>query len=307
MSGALDRLPPLARYSRTAELASNQVIEAYSTSFGTATRLLGRRHRAHVRNIYALVRVADELVDGVAVEAGLSPSQQHRALARLRAETERAIELGYSSNPVVHAFARTARESGIDASLTSPFFDSMRADLPRTGRVADPLAATALTGFDSDSHRDYVYGSAEVVGLMCLRVFTRQEVLTPARRAALERGARSLGAAFQNVNFLRDLADDTSRLRRSYLSADGELDGADRDRWVATIREQLAEAAAALPLLPGDAAVAVRSALELFSALTDRIAAASVAELRRRRIRLSAAAKARILLHAVAASRKQAG
>lgn len=307
MSGTLDRLPPLARYSLTAERASGQIIEAYSTSFGTATRLLGRRHRAHVRNIYALVRVADELVDGVATEAGLSPEQQHRALAQLREETESAIKLGYSSNPIVHAFAHTARQSGIDTSLTAPFFDSMRADLPQTGPETGPLAGSGLTYFDPDAHRDYVHGSAEVVGLMCLRVFTRYEVLTPSRRNTLEHGARSLGAAFQNVNFLRDLADDTSRLRRSYLSVDGELDDADRDRWVATIREQLADASAVLPLLPGDAALAVRCALNLFAALTERIAAAPLPELRSRRIRLSTAAKTRILLQSLAASRKQAG
>lgn len=301
MSRALDRLASFDRYSATAERASKQVIDAYSTSFGMATRLLGRRHRRHVRNIYALVRVADELVDGVASEAGLTPLQQHRALTALAEETASALTLGYSCNPVVHAFAGTARESSIDATLLDPFFSSMRADLPPLGEDAGtPSSPRGVVAFCADAHRDYVHGSAEVVGLMCLRVFLRDETRDPEQCRVLEHGARQLGAAFQNVNFLRDLADDTSRLGRSYLSPQGRLSEPELQRWVVTIRSQLADAASVLPLLPRDARTAVRSALGLFSALTDRIAATSPAELYERRVRLPAPAKAGILLRSVA-------
>ncbi len=302
MSRALDRLASFDRYSATAERASKQVIDAYSTSFGMATRLLGRRHRRHVRNIYALVRVADELVDGVASEAGLTPLQQHRALTALAEETASALTLGYSCNPVVHAFAGTARESGIDATLLDPFFSSMRADLPPLSENTSGPAAPSdgVVAFGFEAHRDYVHGSAEVVGLMCLRVFLRDEQQEPEQCHVLEHGARQLGAAFQNVNFLRDLADDTSRLGRSYLSPQGRLSEPELQRWVMTIRSQLADAASVLPLLPRDARTAVRSALGLFSALTDRIAATSPAELYERRVRLPAPAKAGILLRSVA-------
>lgn len=294
---SLDRLPSLTRYSVASQRAAGQIIEAYSTSFGLSTRLLGRRHRSHVRNIYALVRVADELVDGVGQEAGLSSAQQHRALDLLARETASALALGYSSNPVVHAFARTARACGIDGSLTDPFFESMRADLQEGGSPRRPL------GYSEIAHRRYVYGSAEVIGLMCLRVFTQDLDLNGDERLRLEHGARRLGSAFQNVNFLRDLADDTSRLGRSYLGERDRLEDADRDRWVETIREQLHDAAAALPLLPAEARVGVSAALGLFTALTDRIAATPAQDLYRRRVRLSGPKKTAVVLRSAASAK----
>jgi len=154
--------------------------------------------------------------------------------------------------------------------------------------------STGLVVYDASSHADYVHGSAEVVGLMCLRVFLRDEPVTDATRARLERGATQLGAAFQNINFLRDLADDTARLGRSYLGVDGALSDADRDRWVVTVREQLADAHATIPLLPRDARVAVRSALALFSALTDRVAGTPASDLYRTRVRVPDPVKLRL-------------
>ena len=100
--------PALDTFTRTAERAANEVLDSYSTSFGLATRLLGARHRQHVRNTYALVRVADEIVDGVAAQAGLSLAQQREALDSFRRETERALVSGYSADVVVHAFAVTS-------------------------------------------------------------------------------------------------------------------------------------------------------------------------------------------------------
>ncbi len=300
MSARSLRESPLELYSSAAQDASDRIIRVYSTSFGLATRLLGTRHRAHVRNIYALVRIADELVDGVTAEAGLAAAERRAELDELEAETERAVDRGYSSNPVVHAFARTARESGIDVELTRPFFASMRTDL-RGWADEEQSGATGTgkatpIGFDEAMHAEYVYGSAEVVGLMCLRVFLRDERPSSARRDRLERGARSLGAAFQNVNFLRDLADDTDRLARSYLSPDMVMSPDLQRRWIATIREQLADASGTLPLLPRDARLAVGCALRLFARLTDRLAAASLDELRQRRVRIGWAAKTRVVL-----------
>lgn len=280
----------LRRFSRTAEIATSDVIRTYSTSFGLATRLLGRRHRQHVRNIYAMVRIADEIVDGVAAEAGLDAGAQATALDSYIAETHRAMRTGYSSDLILHAFARTARACGIGEELTRPFFDSMRADI---------AGDSGFTAYDADAHAAYVYGSAEVVGLMCLRVFLRDATRTPAELDILERGSRRLGAAFQNVNFLRDLADDTDRLQRGYLGGSARLTDADRDAWVDTVHRQLADARAAIPLLPKDARAAVRSALALFAALTRKVARTPSAELYRRRVRVPDPIKALLAARAV--------
>ena len=288
-----DRPQPLALYSAACERAASQIIGQYSTSFGLATSMLGTRHRKHVRNIYALTRVADELVDGVAAEAGLTPEMQMQLLNAFEAETEQAFLTGYSSNPIIHAFASTARCSGIDTTLTRPFFNSMRMDLVAHQSIQGVGAdeAVHLYRFERSAHTDYVYGSAEVVGLMCLRVFMRGIPVTDEASRTLENGARSLGAAFQNINFLRDLADDTSRLQRSYLSSDGEMNADHQDQWIATIREQLGVAAQSLPLLPADARVAVGCALRLFTKLTDRLERTPTKALYERRVRVSAPAK----------------
>jgi phytoene/squalene synthetase len=251
-----DDLGPLERYTAASEAAAQRVIAAYSTSFGLATRLLGARHRTHIRNIYALVRIADELVDGVAEHAGVAAVEQRRRLAALEDETEQAMRSGYSSNPIVHAFAVTARDAGIDVGLTRPFFASMRMDLPEAppvGTAEAPPRAAAVRAFDVSDHAAYVYGSAEVVGLMCLRVFMRDEACSAETAQVLEHGARQLGAAFQNVNFLRDLGDDADRLKRDYLGGEAEMTPELQRRWIETIRAQLADAEQTVPLLPSDA------------------------------------------------------
>lgn len=293
----------LDRFNRTAEVASDRVIRMYSTSFGMATRLLGKRHRQHVRNIYAMVRVADEIVDGVAEEAGLPQCDQVEALDRYVTDVHRAMRTGYASDFIIHAFARTANIAGIDETLTGPFFDSMRADLG-TGTPVSDSGREPIT-FDAAAHAQYVHGSAEVIGLMCLRVFVREEMLRADHKCKLEHGASQLGAAFQNINFLRDLGDDTDRLGRSYLGTSGKLTDTGRDVWVTTIRTQLADASATIPLLPRDARAAVRSALALFAALTDRIAKTPATQLYRARVRVPNQKKAFIAARALFATRME--
>ena len=169
----------LSLYTRVAERTASLVIRDYSTSFGMASRILSAGSRRHIDNVYALVRLADEIVDGVAVESGLTTAQAGAHLNALEAETYAAMETGYSTNLIVHAFALTARAVNIQRDIVEPFFHSMRMDL--SDRV-----------YTKDSFDTYVYGSAEVVGLMCLRVFVggsqeRYEQVAPA--------ARRLGAA----------------------------------------------------------------------------------------------------------------
>ena len=244
-------------YDRTAQDAAATVIAGYSTSFGLACRLLGARPRPHVRNIYALVRVADEIVDGAATAAGLTPQLARAVLDGFETETLEAIERGFSANLVVHAFALTARECGIGADLIRPFFASMRTDLT-TAR------------HDAASHDAYVYGSAEVVGLMCLQVFVNAGAQHPISPAAdLVDGARRLGAAFQDVNFLRDLEHDETALGRDYLGVGGG--NATRTEVLDRIDADLDAAAATIPRLPADCRRAVTAAHDLFAELSARL------------------------------------
>lgn len=281
---------PLARYDRAAVRSAAVVIAEYSTSFGLAVRLLPRVTRRHIRDVYALVRLADEVVDGVAAAAGVPPERIATALDRLEAETYEAMATGYSTNLVVHAFAATARDVGIEREIVTPFFASMRMDLQRVTHTDASFSA-------------YVDGSAEVVGLMCLRAFIAAgPPRTPEQLAVLERGARRLGAAFQKVNFLRDLAADADGLGRAYFPGVdvARLDDATKDRLLDDIDADLDAAAAALPLLEPGPRRAVALAHALFAELADRIRATPATTLRSTRIRVPDPQKARLAALAVA-------
>lgn len=283
----------LSLYDVVAERAAAVVVREYSTSFGLATRLLTEPARTRIRNVYALVRLADEVVDGAATEAGADGAAE-ALLTELEAETERAMATGYSTNVLVHAFARTAREAGIGTELTRPFFASMRMDLHRTVHDAESLGT-------------YIYGSAEVVGLMCLRVFLL-DVPADDREPEYVRltpGARALGAAFQKINFLRDLADDHERLGRSYfVDVDPDrLTEAQKAAILADIDADLRLAAQALPSLPPSARRAVALASGLFGELTRRLERTPASEIVRRRVRVPGPVKARV----AAAALRQAG
>ena len=276
-----DESTGLALYNRTAQDAAATVIAGYSTSFNLACRLLGPRPRPHVRNVYALVRVADEIVDGPAAAAGLAPDEARAILDGLEAETLAAVKSGFSANLIVHAFALSARECGIDQSLVRPFFASMRTDL-ETSR------------HDAASHDEYVYGSAEVVGLMCLQVFLNAGAQHPVSPAAeLADGARRLGRAFQDVNFLRDLQHDEAALGRDYLGLDpGALT---REDVLDRVDADLAAAGAAISDLPRDCRRAVTAAHDLFAELSVRLRASGSS---RERVRVPDAVKARLAARA---------
>jgi phytoene synthase len=280
----------LGLYDRVAEETASIVIHRYSTSFGLASRLLGDGVRQHVENIYALVRVADEIVDGPATEAGLDTVRAGRVLNELEAETERAMREGFSANLVVHAFALTARDVGFGAELTAPFFESMRMDLTETEH-------------DQASFDKYVYGSAEVVGLMCLRAFLHGG--PEVDRARFEAGARALGAAFQKVNFLRDLAADFESLGRSYFPdvAVESFDEVTKLRLLDDIDADLAVSAAVIPDLPRSSRRAVALAQYLFAELSTRLRATPATELVRARVRVPNPVKARLALTAALGGR----
>jgi phytoene/squalene synthetase len=275
----------LPLYDRVAEETASIVIRRYSTSFGLASRLLGPGVRQHVENIYALVRIADEIVDGAAEESGVDLVGAGRALNQLEAETNSAMDAGFSSNLVVHAFALTARECAFGTELTAPFFESMRMDL-------------SAKQHDQASFERYVYGSAEVVGLMCLRAFVLGEDVTDLPR--LETGARALGAAFQKVNFLRDLAADFETLGRSYfpgINVDTFTEE-EKLRLLDDIDGDLAVSAAVVPELPASSRRAVALAQSLFAELSVRLRKTPASQLVRARVRVPNPVKARLALAA---------
>lgn len=288
-------LTGISLYSVAAERAAAEVIDTYSTSFGAAARLLGKRVRQDVRNIYALVRVADEVVDGAAAQAfGIATSSvgsdaevNARLLDELENETYAAIDRGYSTNLIVHAFARTAIKVGIGRELIEPFFESMRMDLLQHEHDQDSLAT-------------YIYGSAEVVGLMCLQVFVHERDYTATQSATMIAGARALGSAFQKVNFLRDLAADFEQLGRSYFAGVSveHFDEETKRRLVAEIDGELAISAKCIPLLPDDCRAAVTAAQLLFEGLNRKIADTPARVVAKTRISVGNASKLALLLRA---------
>lgn len=277
-------------YDAVAEASAALVIDSFSSSFGLASRLLGPSVRGEVRTIYALVRVADEVVDVPVPPEGRA--RQRASLDALEAEVGEAMTYGSSANLVVHAFARTARRCGITNDLVTPFFASMRTDLDR--RVHDEASLAT-----------YVHGSAEVVGLMCLRAFLAAEPARERRYDALAPGASRLGAAFQKVNFVRDLAEDTAELGRSYLpglepEGDPARQDPARDRWLDEVDADLAAAAEVIGALPRNSRVAVCAAHDLFGELSRRLREVPVTELRRRRVSVPTTTKARLVARAAA-------
>lgn len=278
-------LTGLPLFTRIAHRSSAQVIGAYSTSFGLASRLLDRTTRSRIADVYALVRIADEIVDGPGADAGLSSDELGVLLDALEAETLAAMERGFSANLIVHAFAQTARATGITPDLVVPFFASMRMDL-------DPHRV-----YDDEAYRTYIHGSAEVVGSMCLRVFVH-EGDGIALDDELEEGARRLGAAFQKVNFLRDLADDRDRLGRSYLPGVDLATFGDvqKNAVAAEIDEDLRIARRAIRRLPPRSRRATTVAADLFGRLNDRLRATPADRLRTHRVSVPAHVKAAVIL-----------
>src|SRR4051794_37286046 len=167
----------------------------YSTSFSSAIKLLHKDLRTPIYNVYGFVRFADEIVDT------FHGYDQTILLQQFKTGTYEAIERGISLNPILHSFQQTVNHYGIAIHLVDAFFKSMEQDLKKLE-------------YDSRIYNEYIYGSAEVVGLMCLNIFCEGDI---ERYSALKPFAQSLGAAFQKVNFLRDVRADTQNLERMYF------------------------------------------------------------------------------------------
>ena len=182
-------------FHQVSEDCSRITTQRYSTSFSSAIKLLNKGLRPHIHNIYGLVRFADEIVDT------FHSYDKAMLLAEFKKETYLAIQRKISLNPILHSFQITVREYNISHDLIEAFFSSMEMDLRKTV-------------YNSNGYKEYIYGSAEVVGLMCLYVFCEGD---KEMYNDLKPSARALGAAFQKVNFLRDVKADYEQLNRSYF------------------------------------------------------------------------------------------
>lgn len=264
-------------YDTVSYEAARNLTLRYSTSFGSATKLYPKELRGHIYAIYGWVRIGDEIVD---TYRGADAAQR---LDAFEAETMLAIKSGFSTNPIIHAFAHTAKKYHIDAVLIRPFLNSMRMDLSPPNR--------SLTRAE---YKTYINGSAEVVGLMCLKVFVQGDEKTYMR---LRPGAKSLGSAFQKVNFLRDFAQDVSELGRSYFPnvAGSELTEKQKAAIIIDIRHDFTHALPAVFELPKSAAPAVRVAAAYYTELLKRLEAVPAHTLSKERIRVPDWRKAQIL------------
>ena len=180
---------------------------AYSTSFSLGILCLNKQLRDPIYSIYGFVRFADEIVDT------FHDYDKENLLTRFKAETYKAIEEGISLNPILHSFQATVNQYNIDRSSIDLFLRSMEMDLSQKNH-------------DTSSLKDYILGSAEVVGLMCLRVFVNGDNDTYNK---LKPFAMSLGSAFQKINFLRDLQADYLHMGRTYFP-DLDLTTFDEDK-----------------------------------------------------------------------------
>jgi phytoene/squalene synthetase len=265
-----DNETSLALYDSTAADAAATVIRRYSTSFGTGTRLLPAPMRHHIEAVYAMVRIGDEVVDTY------RGPDARELLDAFEAEVHEAMERGFSTNVIAHAFATTARAVGISQEQTVPYFASMRMDLEDTTHT-------------QESFERYVFGSAEVVGEMCLAVFVNTDTGPRPLDPTVREGARRLGAGYQKINFLRDLAMDDATLGRSYFpdATASSLTDEQLATLVADCETDIAAARACLPALPRGAAIAVRTTIDIYTRLLATIARTPAHELVSRRIRVA--------------------
>jgi phytoene/squalene synthetase len=185
----------IAFFNQVSNECSKAVTNNYSTSFSSAIKLLHRDLRTPIFNIYGLVRFADEIVDT------FHPYDKVSLLEEFKKETFGSIERGISLNPILNSFQQTVRQYNIDPELVHAFFKSMESDL-------------TVFHYNRQGYEEYIYGSAEVVGLMCLYVFCEGD---REQYEKLKGHAQSLGAAFQKVNFLRDIKSDFLDLSRVYF------------------------------------------------------------------------------------------
>jgi 15-cis-phytoene synthase len=257
---------------------SKLTTQTYSTSFSSAIRMLHPSLHQPIYDIYGFVRFADEIVDT------FHDFDKKQLLQEFTQQTYDAINNKISLNPILHSFQATVNKYNIDKALVDAFFYSMKMDLE--DRI-----------YDLDLYQTYIYGSAEVVGLMCLYVFcegNQQSFDT------LKPYAQALGAAFQKINFLRDVKADSEMLNRTYFPSVNFKNFTWQDKKIieADIAKDFDLAYQGIKLLPSKAKFGVYVAYKYYTSLFEKIKTAQPASLLETRIRVNNRYKALILLKA---------
>jgi len=263
-------------YHDTTFAMSKKLTNAYSTSFSLGIKAFAKEYRNPIYAIYGYVRLADEIVDSFHGydKAGL--------IKNFREETFKAIENGISTNPVLHAFQLIVNQYKIDHDLIDAFLASMEMDLDKSS-------------YRRNLYDEYIYGSAEVVGLMCLKVFVNGD---DKKYRVLLHPAKMLGSAFQKVNFLRDIKSDIDERGRIYLpdvhSSTG-IDNANKKRLESEVEKEFHEALKGIIQLPIGVKLGVYSAYLYYYFLFRKIKRLDVKELLKRRVRISNLTKLMLL------------
>ncbi len=254
-------------FDLVSEETSKMTTRAYSTSFSLGIFCLGRRFHRHIYNIYGFVRLADEIVDS------FHDYNKEVLLEEFRKDTWNAIGRRLSLNPVLNAFQHTYHKFGIAPDLVDSFLKSMEFDLHKNR-------------YDADGYNEYIYGSAEVVGLMCLRVFTEGDEKLYNK---LRPFARKLGAAFQKVNFLRDVKDDQENLGRIYFPGVNlsQMSPCEKQRIEMDIEEDFRQSLEGIRMLPADTRFGVYVAYMYYRSLFAKIKSLPSARIMMERIRIN--------------------
>jgi phytoene/squalene synthetase len=264
-----------ALFDRVSYRCSKAVTNTYSTSFSLAIRFLDKDFVDPIHGIYGFVRFADEIVDS------FHEFPKAHLLERFKEETHRAIEEGISLNPILNSFQFVANEFEIEPELIDRFLTSMEMDLRKEE-------------YTQEKYEEYILGSAEVVGLMCLKVFTEgnkemYEALTPS--------AMKLGSAFQKINFLRDLKADYNELGRSYFPGIDvtKLDDATKRAIENDIKADFDAGYEGILKLPKKARFGVYLAFVYYNALFTKISKVPSARILEERFSISGRQKASLL------------
>ena len=247
---------------------SKNVTRTYSTSFSSAVKMLAPTIRQDIYNIYGFVRFADEIVDS------FHDYNKEDLFAMFEKDLEAALQNKISLNPILNSFQHTVHKFKIPESLIDSFMKSMKMDLVKTNYATD------------DEYKEYIYGSADVVGLMCLKVFVNGD---DAKYQELEQSAMRLGSAFQKVNFLRDLKADHEDLSRTYFpNTDlNQLDEVSKNEIISEIEADFEAGYKGIVGLPLEAKFGVYTAYIYYKKLLSKLKKTPSAEIKNTRIRVS--------------------
>lgn len=255
-------------FNDTSYKTSKLFTNAYSTSFSWGIKAFSNDYRDAIYAIYGYVRIADEIVDT------FHDHDKKNLLAEFREDTKEAIRLGISTNPILNSFQQVVSEYNIEWDLIEKFLTSMEMDLYESS-------------YERNIYDDYIYGSAEAVGLMCLKVFVNGN---DDRYKELEYPARMLGSAFQKVNFLRDIKSDLKERGRIYLPDVHDLSSindSNKKKLEGEVEEEFEQALIGIKKLPIGVKLGVYSAYLYYRVLFNKIKRLNVSELLSRRVRIS--------------------